>query len=259
MAAGRRPTLRLERGLLRGRATRLACVDEVGRGALCGPVTIGMVVITAETRTAPSGVRDSKLLTPAAREALVPRVQRWATAYAVGHASAAEIDDHGIIVALRLAGHRALAGLAVSPDLVLLDGNYDNLTVPDQMQLFDAVPGLLASVPEVVTVTKGDMTCAGVAAASILAKTERDAIMVDLASSHPGYGWEENKGYSAPEHIRGLRTLGPTSVHRRSWRLPGVHGSGQAPEQLPPGVAIDPHMAGARLGSCVTSPAEESR
>ena len=217
-----RPTLRLERSLLRGGVTHLACVDEVGRGALCGPVTIGMVVITEATRTAPQGVRDSKLLTPAARDALAPRVRRWATAYAVGHASAAEIDEHGIIAALRLAGHRALAGLGVTPDLVLLDGNHDYLTPPEQLALFDSTPGLLPTVPRVVTAIKADMTCAGVAAASILAKTERDAIMVGLASDHPGYGWEENKGYSAPEHVRALGRLGPSPVHRQSWSLPGV-------------------------------------
>lgn len=217
-----RPTLRLERSLLRDGVRHLACADEVGRGALCGPVTIGMVVITEQTRTAPQGVKDSKLLTPAAREALAPKVRRWATAHAVGHASAEEIDEHGIVAGLRLAGHRALAALEVRPDLVLLDGNHDYLSVPEQMGLFGGPPGLLDDVPPVVTCIKGDMRCAGVAAASILAKTSRDAIMHDLALEHPHYGWVDNKGYSAPEHVAALRTHGPSPVHRRSWSLPGV-------------------------------------
>lgn len=217
-----RPTLRLERSLLRGGVRLLACADEVGRGALCGPVTIGMVVITEETRTAPQGVRDSKLLTPAARELLAPKVRRWATAYAVGHASSEEIDEHGIVAGLRLAGHRALAGLGVRPDLVLLDGNHDYLSVPEQSGLFGGPPEPVNDVPPVITCVKGDLRCAGVAAASILAKTARDAIMLDLAREHPQYGWADNKGYAAPEHVAALRTHGPSPVHRRSWSLPGV-------------------------------------
>lgn len=226
MAVSNRPTLRLERSLLRGGVTHLACADEVGRGALSGPVTIGMVVITLETRSAPVGVKDSKLLSAAVREALVPKVRRWATSYAVGHASAEEIDAHGIIAALRMAGHRALADLSVVPDLVLLDGNHDYLSVPEQQVLFDAVPGLLEEVPAVVTAVKGDLRCAAVAAASILAKTERDALMVEFAAQYPEYGWRENKGYSAPEHIQALRRLGPSPLHRRSWSLPGVDPAG---------------------------------
>ncbi len=217
-----RPTLRFERSLLREGITHLACADEVGRGALCGPATIGMVVITVETRTAPKGVRDSKLLTPDARRRLVPRVQRWATSYAVGHASSEEIDAVGIIAALRLAGHRALTGLDVEPDLVLLDGNHDYLTPPEQPGLFGPPAGSLDVVPPVVTAIKADMRCAAVAAASILAKTTRDAMMVELSADHPEYGWHENKGYSTSEHIDALRRLGPTPHHRTSWNLPGL-------------------------------------
>lgn len=226
------PTLRLERSLLRAGATHLACVDEVGRGALGGPVSVGVVVVTLTTRTAPRGVRDSKLLTPAVRAQLVPKVQRWATAYAVGHASAAEIDARGIVPALRLAGQRALAALPVRPDVVLLDGNHDYLTPPgprpsDDPTLFEMATGpadVMApgAVPRVVTAVKGDMRCAGVAAASILAKTERDALMTDLAVRHPGYGWEANKGYASPDHVAALGRLGACVEHRRSWSLPGV-------------------------------------
>ena len=220
-----RPSLRMERELLRGGVTHLACADEVGRGALSGPATVGMVVITAETKTAPQGVRDSKLLTPEARNRLAPKVRRWALSHSVGHASPDEIDEFGIIAALRLAGHRALAGLAVVPDLVLLDGNHDYLSHPVQDALFGSPGDLSVAVPPVVTAIKADMRCAAVAAASILAKTSRDALMVELAKSHPGYGWHENKGYASPEHIEALRTLGPSTVHRRSWSLPGIGSS----------------------------------
>ncbi|HEY0888933.1 MAG TPA: ribonuclease HII [Nocardioides sp.] len=216
-----KPTLRHERALLRDGVVRLACVDEVGRGALSGPVTIGMVVIDAATRTAPQGVRDSKLLTPEARERLAPRIRRWALSHAVGHAGPAEIDEFGIMTALRLAGHRALAQLEVMPDAVLLDGNHDYLTPPEQGGLFGSPLDLLDAVPPVSTMIKADMRCAAVAAASILAKTARDALMLELHAEHPEYGWAENKGYSAPAHIEALALHGPTVQHRRSWSLPG--------------------------------------
>lgn len=219
------PTLRFERTLLRGGVRHLAACDEVGRGALSGPVTIGVVVISETTRTAPQGVRDSKLLTPEARQRLVPRIQRWAACWAVGHATPAEIDEFGIIAALRLAGHRALGQLTVTPDHVLLDGNHDYLTPPEQDALFgapSALEGLVEQVPPVLTRIKADLTCAAVAAASILAKTSRDALMVELDAEHPEYGWGENKGYSAPAHIDALARFGPSIHHRRSWSLPGV-------------------------------------
>jgi ribonuclease HII len=217
-----RPSLRIERSLLRDGVLHLACADEAGRGALSGPATVGMVVVTLETKTAPPGVRDSKLLTPEARQRLAPKVRRWAVSHCVGHASAAEVDEFGIIAALRLAGHRALAGLGVRPDLILLDGNHNYLSCPDQFSLFGHSPDFLDDVPPVTTLIKADLRCAAVAAASILAKTDRDAIMVDLAGIHPGYGWHENKGYASPEHIEALRVLGPSPLHRRSWSLPGL-------------------------------------
>ncbi|WP_370614757.1 ribonuclease HII [Mumia sp. Pv 4-285] len=227
------PTLRIERQMLRGGLASLACSDEVGRGALCGPVTVAMVLITEATRTAPQGVRDSKLLTADARRRLVPKIQRWAPSYGVGHASPGEIDDFGIIAALRLAGHRALAQLSVVPDSVLLDGNHDYLTTPEQPAMFGP-PVVVDRVPPVVTMIKADMRCAAVAAASILAKTARDEIMVGLAADHPEYGWADNKGYAAPEHVAALVTHGPTPHHRVSWRLPGLNGV----------VADDPELDG---------------
>jgi ribonuclease HII len=222
----RAPSLRYERELLRSRGVRwLAAVDEVGRGALGGPVSVGVVLVDLETPSAPAGVRDSKLLTPAARVRLVPRLRRWAPAWAVAHASAAEIDAVGILRALRLAGERAFADLPVRPDHVLLDGSYDWLARPAATLLDEdgtpSDPDSWEPPPPVTVKVKADMTCSSVAAASVLAKTTRDAIMVELAGRFPAYGWEVNKGYASPEHLDALRRLGPCELHRRSWAIPG--------------------------------------
>ncbi|WP_315097497.1 ribonuclease HII [uncultured Cellulomonas sp.] len=219
------PHLRHERGLLRDGARLLAGMDEVGRGSLAGPVSVGVVVVDVTTRSAPKGVADSKLLAPAARTRLLPALGRWGLARAVGHASAEEIDAVGIIAALRLAGTRALASVSavVGPvDVVLLDGSHDWLSRPAQADLFalDDEPDVPA--PRVHVKVKADRTCASVAAASVLAKCERDAMMVDLSAQHPAYRWHENKGYASPEHMAALRELGPCVLHRRSWRLPGA-------------------------------------
>ena len=245
------PTLRVERALQRAGHPLLAGMDEVGRGALAGPVTVGVVVIDEACRSAPTGVRDSKLLTHVARERLVPRIQRWAPAFAVGHATAQEIDLVGIIAALRLAGLRALASLPLRPDLIVLDGNHDWLTPPERVGLFefaDAGPGELAGgsggslgsaagthlfapyagSPPVTTMIKADLTCSSVAAASVLAKVTRDRLMIELDGEHPAYGWAVNKGYAAPEHLDALERHGPCELHRRSWRLPGGPAGGHA-------------------------------
>jgi ribonuclease HII len=220
------PSLRLERGFLRAGHTLVAGVDEVGRGSLAGPVSVGVLVVDAATRTAPTGLRDSKLLTPAAREALAPKVRRWAVASAVGHAEPGEIDALGIIAALRLAGRRALAQLPVLPDLVILDGNHDWLSDPREPSLLDvleeASTQLPCPAPPVTTRVKADVSCAAVAGASVLAKTTRDALMTALHEDFPHYGWAGNKGYSAPDHLEALAVHGSCPQHRRSWRLPGV-------------------------------------
>jgi ribonuclease HII len=201
-------------------------MDEVGRGALAGPVSVGVVVIDETVRSAPIGVKDSKLLTERARTVLVPRIRRWAVAYAVGHASADEIDEVGIMVALRLAGTRALGSLGLVPDLVILDGNHDWLTAPTEVGLFAFADASGPATPPVTTMIKADMKCSSVAAASVLAKVERDELMVRLGAEHPAYGWGLNKGYSAPDHMDALARLGPCELHRRSWRLPGVYSEG---------------------------------
>lgn len=222
--ASTKPSLRVERGLQREGHRLLAGMDEVGRGALAGPVSVGVVVIDETVRSAPAGVKDSKLLTERARTALVPRLRRWALAHAVGHASPDEIDEFGIMIALRLAGTRALAALDIVPDLVILDGNHDWLTPPAEVGLFafavTETPSSTRRLPPVQTMVKADLKCSSVAAASVLAKVERDELMVRLSAQHPDYRWGLNKGYAAPEHMDAIARLGPCELHRRSWRLP---------------------------------------
>lgn len=219
------PSLRLERQLLRAGHPLVAGMDEVGRGALAGPVSVGVVLVDAATTTAPAGLRDSKLLTPAAREALAPKVRRWAVSWAVGHAEPAEIDALGIVAALRLAGRRALAQLPEQPSALVLDGNHDWLSDPREASLLEELGGARAlpcAAPAVTTRIKADVSCAAVAGASVLAKTTRDAIMTARHEDFPHYGWAGNKGYSAPDHLQALGAHGSCPQHRRSWRLPGL-------------------------------------
>lgn len=229
-----RPSLRLEKSLLREGRAWVAGVDEVGRGALCGPVSVGVVMVGGGVGRIPPGLADSKLLTPDQRERLAPLVRRWAPWHAVGHAGADEVDAVGILGALRLAAVRAFAALsavAPAPDVAVLDGSHDWLTRrPSQGDLFDdasAEPEV--TLPPVLTRVKADLSCASVAAASVLAKTERDAFMTRLSGEYPAYGWASNKGYAAPDHVGALERLGPTPWHRQSWRLPGL-GHGEAGE-----------------------------
>lgn len=213
--------LRVERGLLRSGARAVACMDEVGRGSLSGPVAVGVVVVNERTAPAPKGVRDSKLLTAKQRSELVPLIRTWAP-HGVGMATPQEIDEHGIMAAMGLAAWRGLSATGVSADHVLLDGNVDYVSRPAQGELFEVDAECRGDV-RVTTRVKADMTCAGVAAASVLAKTARDALMVELAREHPEYGWESNKGYAAEKHREALQRLGPTPHHRLSWALVPVH------------------------------------
>lgn len=210
------PSLAFERSLLAGGAVSVACVDEAGRGALAGPVCVAAVLVTADTSDPPEPVADSKQLSPARRVELAGVVRSWVP-HAAALASAGEVDRLGLSRALQLAAARALTALPVVPSVVLLDGNHDYLSRSGQLDLFDATV-----FPPVVTRARADADCAGVAAASILAKTVRDAEMVQLARQCPGYGWELNKGYGSPEHVAELRRVGPSGFHRRSWSLPGV-------------------------------------
>ena len=195
-------------------------IDEVGRGALAGPVSVGLVAVT-RCDDWPHGLADSKQLTARAREALIAPLSAFGVGRTVGHASAAEIDQLGIIGALRLAGVRGLAALAtegVVADAILLDGTHDWLTTPPA-DLFSVVTDD-AQTPPVTMVVKGDGLCASIAAASVIAKVERDAIMRAAHVEHPHFGWEGNKGYGAATHLDAIREHGPSDWHRVSWKLP---------------------------------------
>jgi ribonuclease HII len=187
----------------------LAAVDEVGRGALAGPVAVGVVMIDATCAPAPTGTRDSKQCSAEVRELLAPRIRAWARHSCVGMATSMEIDQIGIIRALTLAAVRAFNAIGHRPDLVLLDGSHDWLS--------PVIPG-----SRIVTRVRADTNCAAVAAASIIAKVMRDGHMTDVAAHHPDYLWGANKGYAAPEHLAALADRGPSPMHRLSWRLPGV-------------------------------------
>lgn len=218
------PTLDVERSFLPSGVRLLAGVDEVGRGALAGPVSVGIAVVNLEEHGLLADVRDSKLLKPEDRDRLEPIVREWAVASAVGHASSREIDEIGIIGALRLAGTRAwfeILADGVTPDVVLLDGSHNWLSPVVQASLFDTPDlGPWCEAP-VHTRVKADMSCLSVAAASVLAKVARDRIMVDLHSQIPAYGWNENKGYATSAHRDVIRLQGPSAHHRTSWNLTG--------------------------------------
>ncbi|MGO1653346.1 MAG: ribonuclease HII [Brevibacterium yomogidense] len=206
-------------------------MDEVGRGALAGPVGVGAVRVDVEALAAgvdddvcrvPEGLRDSKQVPVSRRPALAEAVGAWRPEHAVAYASAEEIDAVGITLALCLAGRRALAALTPfgPADLVLLDGSHDWLSTPltlDAALVFgDAVD---VEVPRVRTIVKGDGSVATIAAASVLAKVDRDARMRSLHREVPSYGWESNMGYGSAAHREAIASLGVTHHHRRSWAL----------------------------------------
>ncbi len=210
------PTLRHERILLREGARLVIGMDEVGRGALAGPVAVGLSIVDVDTRTAPEGLKDSKLLAEPKREELQPKVARWARHAAVGLASNERIEQIGIIAALGLAARRAIdaireEGVDLTGAVVLLDGSHDWLT-----------PAINGAIPVTMKV-KADRTCAAVAAASVLAKVHRDRLMIDSDAVHPGYVWTSNKGYASAEHYAGIARVGASPLHRWSWlKQPGL-------------------------------------
>ncbi|MET7901861.1 ribonuclease HII [Streptomyces sp. NPDC005355] len=194
------PTHSVERSLRATTGARIVVgVDEVGRGAWAGPVTVCAAV--TGLRRPPTGLTDSKLLSPKKRTALAQELETWVTAHALGHSSPEEIDDLGMTAALRLAATRALDGLPVRPDAVILDGKHDYLGAPWTVR----------------TVIKGDQSCVSVAAASVLAKVRRDAMMVELGAAHADFCFADNAGYPSPVHQAALQELGPTPHHRLSW------------------------------------------
>jgi len=195
----RRPSLEREAALWREGRGLVAGVDEAGRGPLAGPVVAAAVVFPAFAKPI-RGLRDSKLLTAAARERLAAVVRVRALAVAVGAASVREIDRFNIRRAAVLAMRRAIARLAVRPDVVLVDG----LPCPELGCPHEAI-------------VDGDARCHSIAAASVIAKTVRDRLMALLGGRHPAYAWASNKGYGTPEHLAALAEVGFTAHHRRSF------------------------------------------
>jgi ribonuclease HII len=204
------PTLDVERELhASGHRYVIGC-DEVGRGAIAGPVAVGLAVVDQGVGSHPLGLRDSKMLAEKRREELAPLAAGWALFTAVGLATADEVDRVGIIAALGLAGKRALLslhelGAAVRESVILLDGSHDWLTPA------------LASPLNVRTRVKADQDCSSVAAASVVAKVHRDRLMIDADAATPGYGWTGNKGYGSAAHYEAIGRLGPSAMHRQTW------------------------------------------
>jgi ribonuclease HII len=192
------PSLAVERALWDVGHDVVVGMDEVGRGAWAGPISVGAAVLPRDRRV--NKVRDSKLLTERERERLFDRLGEWCVAWAVGHASQDECDNLGMSAAQKLAARRALEGLGLEADFVLIDGRWDFVGGGRTQRL-----------------VKGDARCLSIATASILAKVTRDRIMRGEAEHFTGWNFEENKGYPCPRHKAALRYLGPSAIHRRSW------------------------------------------
>lgn len=224
MAAG--APYRFERAAWRRGITRLAGVDEAGRGPLAGPVVAAAVVLAPEARIA--GVDDSKRLVPEERRRLFDVIQARALAVAVAVVDQVTIDRINILEATRRAMGEALATLAVEPELVLTD--------------FVSVPGLRCPQRNLV---EGDRRSASVAAASIVAKVTRDRLMLDADRQFPDYGFARHKGYPTPEHLAALDRLGPCALHRRTFS--GVWRQGElfvfTEEDAPPSPPVDTFAA----------------
>lgn len=208
-AVSKDPTLAFELEHFERGAALVIGVDEVGRGAIAGPVAVGVHAVVAGTAEFPEGLRDSKLLSEKRRETLHPHVEAWG-AGAVGFSEASEIDEHGITAMLGEAARRALlelhrSGVAVERAVILLDGSHDWLTP------------VLRSPLHVVTRVGADRSCAAVAAASVRAKVLRDALMRDAHGERPHYAWASNKGYGSKAHYAGIAEHGLTPLHRRTW------------------------------------------
>jgi ribonuclease HII len=184
-------------------SARLAGVDEAGRGPLAGPVVAAAVILNPERPIA--GLKDSKRLSPAQRETLAVEIRRYALGFAIAAADATEIDTLNILNATLLAMRRALQALPVRPNCIMIDGN----RAPQLSDLFEYCT--------VETVVRGDDLVPAISAASILAKTHRDALMRELDGVYPGYGLARHYGYPTPEHVAALQALGPSPIHRRSF------------------------------------------
>ncbi|RMF48712.1 MAG: ribonuclease HII [Anaerolineae bacterium] len=211
------PHLKLESAHWQQGVRYVAGLDEAGRGALAGPVAVGAVILppTQEIATRLEGVRDSKQMTPKAREQWAERIRTHALAWAVGMASPQEIDDLGIVPAIRLAAQRALQQLSPSPQALLTDyGLRPESSLPLQM------------------LVKGDRRSLSIAAASILAKTQRDALMRCLDAQYPGYGLAQHKGYATRAHRFAIGQLGLSAIHRHTFTVKTFPKNAQASQEL---------------------------
>ena len=207
------PQLDVEQGLVNQGFTVVIGLDEVGRGALAGPVTVGAVAWWPGAGEPPEGIRDSKLVPEKLRDSLAASVRQWVSLVAVGHAEPEEIDRNGIVPSLGVAALRAVSDLLQrfaegTKPIVLLDGSQDWLSK------------LLPSPIPVVTKVKADRDCVSVAAASLVAKVERDTLMRGFATEYPVYGFDSHKGYGSAKHMAALREHGLSPLHRRSFVHP---------------------------------------
>lgn len=198
------PKLTVEKALWAAGHDVVVGIDEVGRGSWAGPLAIGAAVLPTNGVGRVPGIRDSKMLSERQREALFDRVAGWCRAWSVGMVSHQECDDLGMSAAQKLAARRALTGLGLLPDRVLIDGNWDFIG--------DAVaPGATTRI------VKGDATCLSISAASVLAKVTRDRLMRQEDEHFPAFHFADNKGYPCPRHKMALHAFGPTTIHRRTW------------------------------------------
>ncbi len=196
----RAPTRAIEKEMWERGHDVVVGIDEVGRGAWAGPLSVGAAILPRDTRV--NGVRDSKLLTEREREALFPKLAAWCVAWSVGSVSEQECDRLGMSAAQKLAARRAIDGLDVAPDVAVTDGSWDFVS---------------PVVPHVELAVKADLRCLSVATASILAKVVRDREMRGHAESYPHWSFDTNKGYPCPVHKAALLGYGPSAIHRRSW------------------------------------------
>ena len=199
---GKKPHLNHENALWTNGALWVAGIDEAGRGALAGPVVAAAVILPQNINidSILEGVRDSKKMTTIQRENWKEVIIGFAVTYGIGAASAQEIDNIGIVPATKEAASRAIESLAISPDCLLLD--YLNLPQYPILQ---------------ISLVRGDENSLSIASASVLAKTARDAILIDFDDRYPGYGFANHKGYGTKKHFRMLQQLGPSPVHRMSF------------------------------------------
>jgi ribonuclease HII len=199
-----------EEGYGRG-FSRIAGLDEVGRGPLAGPVVAAAVVLPRGFSH--DGIKDSKLLTAKQRESLAPVIRAQAQSWGIGVVEVEEIDRINILKASLWAMAKAFAALRPRPDFLLIDGNQQ---IPGEMlQIWNRTTG---APPQQQTIVKGDRLCLSIAAASILAKVARDGMMIELDAHYPQYGFASHKGYGSAAHLEALRRFGPSPVHRRNFK-----------------------------------------